>query len=302
MTFKRLIQTTFKPVLFAVFLAFSLQSKAQLTTRDNDEIVVKLGARPQKGDMSLMFAYDIIPDSVKKANLFGGNFLRAGDLLTFKYYLKDDLVFRGGLRLTHISNDTKGAFEDSTYYFVNQINSPAGKSTMRNASLAREYIFVPGIEKHFSKNNFFDVYTGADLFLGFGRERSINNIDFTNGDYSRIKTRMNTQIFGVGGVVGFNMFIAQLPISVGLEYGINALYIGGMKTRVNREDRITTGTVTETYASDYFVEGKFDPTDIDPATGVPGGGQDQFNQLKSSAFRMETNQNVRITINLYFGK
>lgn len=302
MILKKLIHVTFTLTLFSVLLVLSAQSFAQLTTRENDEVVVKLGARPQKGDMSLMFAYDIIPDSVKKANLYGGNFLRTGDLLTFKYYLKDDLVFRGGLRLTHISNDTKGAFEDSTYYFVNQINSPAGKSTMRNASLAREYIFVPGIEKHFSKNNFFDVYTGADLFLGFGRERSINNIDFTNGDYSRIKTRMNTQIFGLGGLVGFNMFIAQLPLSIGLEYGVNALYIGGMKTRVNREDRITTGTLTETYASDYYVEGKFDPTDIDPATGVPGGGQNQFNQLKNSAFRMETNQNVRITLNLYFGK
>ena len=291
-----------KPILFGVLFVFSASTFAQLTTRDNDEIVVKLGARPQKGDMSLMFAYDIIPDSVKKANLYGGNFLRAGDLLTFKYYLKDDLVFRGGLRLTHLSTDTKGAFEDSTYYFVNQINSPTGKSTMRNASLVREYIFVPGIEKHFSKNNFFDVYTGADLFLGFGRERGINNIDFTNGDYSRIKTRMNTRIFGLAGVVGFNMFIAQLPLSVGLEYGINALYIGGMKTRINREDRITTGTVTETYSSDYFVEGRFDATNIDPATGVPGGGQDQFNELKIKTLSMETNQNVRITLNLYFGK
>lgn len=302
MNLKRMIQFTMKPIAFGILFVFAVNAFAQLTIRENDEVVVKLGARPQKGDMSLMFAYDIIPDSVKKANLYGGNFLRAGDLLTFKYYIKDDLVFRGGLRLTHISNDTKGAYEDSTYYFVNQINSPGGKSTMRNALLVREYIFVPGIEKHFSKNNFFDVYTGADLFLGFGRERSINNIDFTNGDYSRIKTRMNTQIFGVGGIVGFNMFIAQLPISVGLEYGINALYVGGMKTRINREDRITTGTVTETYSSDYFVEGRFDPADIDPATGVPGGGQDQFNQLKSSAFRMETNQNVRITLNLYFGK
>ncbi len=302
MNLKRMIQFTMKPIAFGILFVFAVNVFAQLTTRENDEVLVKLGARPQKGDMSLMFAYDIIPDSVKKANLYGGNFLRAGDLLTFKYYLKDDLVFRGGLRLTHISNDTKGAFEDSTYYFVNQINSPGGKSTMRNASLVREYIFVPGIEKHFSKNNFFDVYTGADLFLGFGRERSINNIDFTNGDYSRIKTRMNTQIIGVGGIVGFNMFIAQLPISVGLEYGINALYVGGMKTRINREDRITTGTVTETYSSDYFVEGRFDPTDIDPATGVPGGGQNQFNQLKRSMFRMETNQNVRIILNLYFGK
>ncbi|MFN4235609.1 MAG: hypothetical protein ACK4IK_12470 [Bacteroidia bacterium] len=296
------IKRAIKSILLCVLFAISLKLSAQLTTRENEEIIVKLGARPQKGDMSLMFAYDIIPDSVKKANLYGGNFLRAGDLLTFKYYLKDDLVFRGGLRLTHISTDTKGAFEDSTYYFVNQINSPGGKSTMRNASLVREYIFVPGIEKHFSKNNFFDVYTGADLFLGFGRERGINNIDFTNGDYSRIKTRMNTQIIGVGGLIGFNMFIAQLPISIGLEYGINALYIGGMKTRINREDRITTGTVTETYSSDYFVEGRFDPTDIDPSTGVPGSGQDQFNQLKNKSFTMETNQNVRITLNLYFGK
>lgn len=302
MNLMNIIKIAIKTTLLCVLFAISFKLSAQLTTRENEEVIVKLGARPQKGDMSLMFAYDIIPDSVKKANLYSGNFLRAGDLLTFKYYLKDNLVFRGGIRLTHISSDTKGAYEDSTYYFVNQINSPGGKSTMRNASLVREYIFVPGIEKHFSNNNFFDVYTGADLFLGFGRERGINNIDFTNGDYSRIKTRMNTQIIGVGGLIGFNMFIAQLPISIGLEYGINALYIGGMKTRINREDRITTGTVTETYSSDYFVEGRFDPTNIDPSTGVPGSGQDQFNQLKNRAFTMETNQNVRITLNLYFGK
>lgn len=302
MNLLRITKSAIKAKLLFVLFAISFKLSAQLTTRENEEVIVKLGARPQKGDMSLMFAYDIIPDSVKKANLYSGNFLRAGDLLTFKYYLNDNIAFRGGLRLTHKSSDTKGAYEDSTYYFVNQINSPGGKSTMRNALLVREYIFVPGIEKHFSKNNFFDVYTGADFFIGFGKERGINNIDFTNGDYSRIKTRMNTQIIGVGGLIGLNMFIAQLPISIGLEYGINALYIGGMKTRINREDRITTGTLTETYSSDYFVEGRFDPTNIDPSTGVPGSGQDQFNQLKNRAFSMETNQNVRFTLNLYFGK
>lgn len=302
MIFSRIVKKIVHFAFILEVLIISFNAFAQLTTRQNDDVVIKLGARPQKGDMSLMFAYDIIPDSVKKANLYSGNFLRAGDLLTFKYYIKDNLVFRGGLRLTHISTNTKGAFEDSTYYFVNQINSPGGKSVMQNASLNREYIIVPGIEKHFSSNNFFDVYTGADFFLGLGRERGINRIDFTNGDYSRIRTRMNTHILGVGGIVGFNMFVAQLPISIGLEYGINVLYIGGMKTRVNREDRITTGTVTETYSSDYFVEGRFNANDIDPSTGVPGSGQEQYNQLRNRSFVMETNQNVRITLNIYFSK
>jgi hypothetical protein len=291
-----------KIIVLIASILYSYSAHAQLTTRENDAVIVKLGARPQKGNMALSFAYDLTPDSLKKANLYSGNLLRAGDVITAKYYLKDNLVLRGGIRLTHLSNSSKGAFEDSTYYYVNQINSPAGKSTIETYSLSREYILVPGIEKHFSENNFFDVYTGADLYLGFARDRAIHKIDFTNGDYSRADARMNTTIVGLGAIVGFNIFIAQLPISLGVEYGLNAIYLGGIKTKVSREDRITTGTVTETYASEYFVDGTYDPAVIDPSTGVPGSGQDQFNELKNSVFRMETNQNVRVTLNIYFGK
>ncbi len=253
-------------------------SFAQLSKRENAETTEKLGARPVKGDMAATFCLPII--NGKDASLYNGNNLQSGAILTFKKYKKDDFVIRAGLRLYKDSKKSNGDIDEES-------GSLLKSKQMKDSK--REYILVPGIEKHFSKSNIFDVYTGADLYLGLGRNISINNIDYKSGDKNYLTQTVNTTIFGLGGVVGLNIFVAHLPISLGIEYGWNAKWVFGGKTKVKSETTVgSTSTSTKVYNQD---------TD-------PFGGSDMedYSKLSKSEFHMDTNQNVRLVLNIYFGR
>lgn len=251
---------------------------AQLSTRENDAIKTKLGARPTAGNMALNFGIDL--NNGGTASLFQGNALAAGDLLTFKYYLADDLAIRSGLRLQQTSSKSKGdAFEPT---------APGDVKNNNFVESSREYVLVPGIEKHFSNSNIFDVYAGADLYLGFGKDKTIIDVDYNNGDYVYYTGSTSTSIYGLGGVVGFNVFVAHLPVSVGLEYGWNAKWIMGGKTKV--KDEFKAGGTSE--STEYYTQ-----------SNNPFGNPDnlEYEKLSKKEFGMDTNQNVRLVLNIYFG-
>lgn len=269
-----------KKVLLLVALAFGFSSSyAQLSTRENDASVEKLGARPVKGDMALTFAIGTGKDSAT-ASLYKGNLLGAGDLLTFKKYLEDDMAFRLGVRLFKKSSTTKGVSADSSGF-----NTQPQFFEYNYKSNKREYIIVPGIEKHFNAGNIFDVYTGADLYLGF--KKTVENKDDikTNraGDSQKSKMTTKNTVAGLGWIVGFNVFVAQLPISVGLEYGLNAKWDIGGKTKNEMESKVN-GTTT---SAEYF---------------TLEGDNRQYDKVSKRSFGMDTNQNVRLAVNIYFGK
>src|SRR5690554_3722549 len=81
-----------------------------LSTRENEAIVAKLGARPVAGDAALNFVIPIVglngdmDNGENGPGLFNGNLLSPGDLLTFKYYHTDNFVLRAGIRL-YADND-----------------------------------------------------------------------------------------------------------------------------------------------------------------------------------------------------
>ena len=150
------------------------------------------------------------------------------------------------LELPKTLKSSEGSVDSS---FVNPfplINS----NEFKNSS--RTYVLVPGIEKHFSKNNFFDVYVGADLYMGFGRNVITNNIEQVSGDFNNRKAVTGFTQVGLGGVVGFNVFIAELPISIGLEYGQNLLWTLGNKTKVEQEVRVGGNTNSVEYYTQKF--------------------------------------------------
>lgn len=269
-----------KKVLLMVALAFGISSSyAQLSTRENDVWVEKFGARPVKGDMALTFAIGTGKDS-STASLFKGNLLGAGDLLTFKKYLEDDLAFRLGVRLYKKSSTTKGVSADSSGF-----NTAPDFFEYTYKMNKREYVIVPGIEKHFSAGNIFDVYTGADLYLGFKKEVENNDDVKLNraGDSQSSKLTTKNTVAGLGWIVGFNVFVAQLPISIGLEYGLNAKWDIGGKTKNELESNIAG---TSNSAEFYTL-----PNDTK-----------KYDKASKRSFGMDTNQNVRLALNIYFGK
>jgi len=284
-----------KKKLLSIALALvTTCSFAQLSERENDATMIKLGARPQAGDMSLTFGYDaggLLDSNDADAQLFTGNFFAKGDFLTFKWYKSDDMVVRVGLRLSKHSNKLSGDILDSSAVAGNQFNFGG---SMESKTMAREYVIVPGIEKHFSSSNIFDVYAGGDLYLGFGKEDSVvnrtygkgNNFGFDNGDKDEWQATTSNTIMGIGGVVGFNVFIAHLPISLGLEYGLNMKWTMGGKTQWTHAQTVQ-GTTVE--GAQTWQE------------AADGSSSLKFKDgMKKSKFDMDTNQDVRAVLNIYF--
>ena len=277
-------------LLFAVVALIGSDAVAQLSTRSNYDGNFRLGTRPTQGDAALNFVLPIIDmsdDNGSDAGLYKGNSLLAGDMLTFKYYKSDDVVLRLGLRLYADNSTYKGTGADSSetnQIFDNEIKEVKSRTTMR------EYKLALGAEKHFLNSNIFDVYSGGEFIIGLGKDRMIQNEDYFNGDKMYMNSATGTTVFGIAGVVGFNVFVAQLPVSIGVEYGWSAKWIFGGKTRVRTETEVG-GTTT---SQDYFTqEGDFltnDPTTLR-----------QYSSLSRREFNMDNNHSVRINLNINFG-
>jgi hypothetical protein len=277
-----------KGLLFVALVAVACGSaSAQLSTRDNNATNVRLGARPVAGDAALCFNIPIVARSENDGNdagLYNGNLLGAGDVLTFKYYHTDDVAYRAGIRLFADNSTTKGTAADSTA--LTPITEGDVKENVKR-TVNREYVLAGGLEKHFNATNVFDVYVGGDVLLGLGKDKTVDQEDYVGGDKNYMTMTTGTTIFGLGGVVGFNVFVAQLPVSVGLEYGLSGKWIFGGKTHVEVEQ--TVGSTSNT--GDWYEQ------DVD---GLGASDSNRYSKLSRRDFNMDTNHNVRLNIHIYF--
>ncbi len=266
---------------------------AQLSTRENNETNVRIGTRPEKGDAVLQFSIPVVDQSGdNQAGLYSGTALNPGDMLTFKYYLQDDMVLRAGLRIAADNMRTNGTAADSS-----ESNLVTDFDIQENlkAMTSSEFNLMGGIEKHFTNSNIFDVYAGGEAVIGRGRDRMISNETLFNGDVINMESSTRTTVFGLGGVVGFNVFVAELPISLGLEYGLSAKWVFGGKTKVNEEVNIDGGA---DYTAEYFTQeadGFGDP-DLDSFLNTR-----QYSDLSRRSFNAGTNNTIRVNLNIYFG-
>jgi len=206
------------------------------------------------------------------------NRLSRGNLIIAKKFIADDLAIRAGLRLYRDSRSLKGEVDSIP-------TTGTGQWTLSEVEFkesSREYMLVPGIEKHFSSSNIFDVYAAGDLYLGFGRDKSVNSQTNTDGDVTSTTQTTPYTIVGLGGVIGVNVFVLDLPVSVGVEYGLSAFWQLGNRTKVEVE------TPDESY--EYFTVAN-DPFSLQ--------GQ-AYTSLKQKYMTMNTNDQVRIVANIYF--
>ncbi len=278
-----------KRLLILVLLSLVLQDAfSQLSTRVNSDFTPKLQTRPSAGDAALQFVFPIVNlTGNNQGGLYTGNTLSAGDMLTFKYYKTDDLVYRAGIRLFASNQLSKGTAADST-----EANTVFDTSVSENNLKAtnRQYNIAGGIEKHFWNSNIFDVYMGGEALIGLGKVQTRNEVDFFNGDKQYSTTTTNTTIFGLGGVVGFNLFIAELPVAIGLEYGLSGKAAFGGKTKVKEE--MINDAAGISYTNEY-------ETQTTDALNNPDGRQ--YSKLGKRTFNMDTNNTVRILIHIFFG-
>lgn len=264
-------------ILILVSVLFTNATFAQLSTRTNDSSIVKLGARPIAGDMSLSFSYPFMVDGKWGLGL-KDSILQFDDYITYRYYLTDNIVLKVGMMYYKSSIHSNGTTIDTALLAVS-----ASETKMSEY----RYGIVPGAEYHFGKSNIFDVYLGGNLCLGFGNKATINNFELVNGDYSKFKSKQSTTLVGVGGVIGINIFVANLPLSLGLKYSFNSNWTFGGKTHVNTATKVGS---TET-------EQEFYTQDLD-AFGTPD--LLQYENLKRTLWN--TNHDIRVVLNIYFGK
>jgi|GEM_PF-1040988 len=279
-----------KILLFTAFVVLTVsQSFAQLSTRENYDVNLRLGTRPQAGDACLQFVLPLFSDSLS-AFLYSGNSLFANDFLTYKYYMTDDVVLRTGLRWSVESGKFSGTAADSTD--INPIPETE-LQTVEQKFTSRDFSIAAGLEKHFSNSNIFDVYGGAEIMIGLGKDKSRNDRDYFNGDKQYMTSTTNTRVLGFGLVTGFNIFVAELPLSIGLEYGLTGKWLFGGKTKVEVDEDINGTSVS----GEYFTqeEDAFGNQDFNSL-----GESRQYSDLSRRTFNMNTNHNVRLSVNIYF--
>lgn len=211
-----------KIVLFAVSMLMVNVLSAQITTREDAPSVLRFGTRPLAGNYGVFIGPSIfgLADLAKSTENVGQNtFLLGLPMINIKYYKTDDVEWRLGIQMANEKTRMVGE-PDTTLPIIGNQKELLSESVFR---------LTPAITKHFSRKNIMDVYMGGGIVFGLNGYRDV--IEFND-----LNSRAISQTVFVGGfsfIMGMQMFIADLPIAVGVEYGISALGHYGMQYKVS---------------------------------------------------------------------
>ena len=213
-----------KVVLIALALCMGFVTvNAQITTGENSAQVIRTGNRAEAGDFGLYLGAS---SSIFKnlMNVTDAS-VEALPLINFKYMMNDNLEARIGLEWWTVSGIGKTSGEDKGGDF----------ETKSKAKESRKYL-TPGIAYHFNSTNLLDVYVGAELPFGWGGTTTINYADLNGKDFDvDDKTKENAFKIGLGAFVGLQAYIANLPLAIGVEYGISSMKDISSSTTVTDE-------------------------------------------------------------------
>lgn len=184
-----------KLTLMLLFLiAGNMLIQAQISTGESSAQVIRTGNRAEKGDFGLYLgATTTMFENLAKVDDF-----KALPLINLKYMFSDKLEGRIGIEWWKSSNKKEN--EESDY------TSKDSESSM---------LFYPGVAYHFAKSNILDVYVGGELPFGWG------STGYERDDEDFKASRFN---IGLGAFIGLQAYICNLPLAVGLEYGVSAMY------------------------------------------------------------------------------
>lgn len=208
-----------KKILFLMALVLgSLTTQAQITTGENTAKVIRTGNRAQKGNFGLYLG--ATTDMIK--GLTDGDVkINALPLINLKYMYTDKTEFRFGFEFWE---------KDSTYSAPNKTDCKLNES---------RYMFYPGIAYHFNNKNLLDVYVGGELPFGFASEKSTEAVNESAGAYPAGYTYTKDQSFfrvGAGAFIGLQAYLGNLPVALGLEYGVSALYSHCYNNTLSKDD------------------------------------------------------------------
>lgn len=282
-------------LLIAVVALLGGDALSQLSTRENNAFSPRLGTRAQAGDAAFTFAIPIVnltDNNGSDAGTYVFNTLSPGSMLTAKYWQTDDLVYRGAFRFAADNSRSSGTAADSSS--SNPITD-FDVSENRKVSIMREYTLAGGLEKHFTNSNIWDAYVGAEAIVGLAKDKTIDEEDYFNGDKDYMTRTTSSTVLGFAGIMGFNAYIAELPVAVGLEWQWGGKWFFGGATKVKQELEIDAADIS------INAEWTEKPTD---GLGNPdlnsNGVSRQYSDYSSRDFNMETNNVVQVVIHIFF--
>lgn len=175
-------------------LCAGLLGHAQITTGESSSRVIRTGNRAEEGDFGLYLGGTT---TIFKNfdNLENFDFL---PLINVKYMFTDQVEGRVGIE----------------WWKEKSTTDDDGDESIRSES---SMLFYPGIAYHFSKSNLLDVYVGAELPFGWGAKKIEYDDDESRASFFRL---------GVGAFIGLQAYVANLPVAIGVEYGLSTLYNG----------------------------------------------------------------------------
>lgn len=177
---------------------------AQITEGEPSAKTIRTGNRPEAGNFGLYMG----ATSNMFKGLFDGNVkMEALPLINLKIMTSDQFELRVGLEFYRSMEKLGGTI-------------PVGEATteVNNERYAEgSAMLYPGFAYHFSRNNIFDVYVGAELPIGWNSNTIISEFGSTSA-----KNKKSSFTIGLGAFVGVQAFIANLPLAIGVEYGISS--------------------------------------------------------------------------------
>lgn len=209
----------------ALLLVSGVIAMAQISTGEPSAVKVKTGNRPDKGTWGVFVG----------AGMDFGSFVNGGlraepddyvlPLVNVKYFFSDKVegrvgidVYRHDVNLSGRKYNATAVPPAGTAEAIKYVNNEGNGSAM----------LWPGIAYHFTKHNILDVYCGAELPLGLTSASS----KIVNGDPSVVtKTTSCAFNIGLGAFIGLQAFIGNLPLAIGLEYGLYGAYAFGLQTK-----------------------------------------------------------------------
>ena len=241
----------------------ALTANAQLTTGEPSSTVIRTGNRAKAGDFGLYLG----ATSTMFGNIFNdGVDIMPLPLINFKYMTSDNLELRVGLETYKLKEKISGEFGEGSKTYE--------ESQKYNESTLMLY---PGLAYHFSHLNILDVYIGAELPLGWDTytvkstyERQVNNVT------------KKSFVLGLGAFIGLQAYIADLPLALGVEYGISSRLDTGLKYK---NEVTVDNKTTVTYSPSA------DMSNIEPSS---------YSYDKLKARRGEIGGQFRVTLSYYF--
>lgn len=212
---KKFVSTLLSLTLCAVF------AQAQISTGENTSQVIRTGNRATKGDFGLYLGAttDMVQGIFSKDTE-----ISALPLINLKYMVNDNVEARLGFEW-YAKNTATDAYDDEHDW------------VMKDISHKNSVMFYPGIAYHFNRSNILDVYVGGELPIGGAGlgEYSKYNVDNDDNDSDKHNHYHATQFnIGIGAFIGLQAYICNLPLAIGLEYGVSCLY-----------NHVSNGTLTE---------------------------------------------------------